>query len=47
LDISPFTHVPHLPGADPAPTPLITLTVVALALAVAGLTGLRRRNVPD
>jgi ABC-2 type transport system permease protein len=47
LDISPFTHVPHLPGADVAVTPLLTLTAVAVLLTVAGLTGVRRRNLPD
>lgn len=47
LDISPFTHVPHVPGGDVAATPLITLTVVAVAVGAAGLVGLRRRNLPD
>ncbi len=47
LDISPFTHVPHLPGGDVTATPFITLTAVAIALAAVGIAGLRRRNVPD
>jgi ABC-2 type transport system permease protein len=47
LDISPFTHVPHLPGGDVAAVPLVTLTAVAVVLIVAGLGGLRRRNLPD
>jgi ABC-2 type transport system permease protein len=47
LDVSPFTHVPHLPGGTITATPLITLTAVALALGAAGIAGLRRRNIPD
>ncbi|GIF19632.1 ABC-2 type transport system permease protein [Actinoplanes tereljensis] len=47
LDISPFTHVPHLTGGTVSATPVITLLVVAAALAAAGLFGLRRRNLPD
>jgi ABC-2 type transport system permease protein len=47
LDISPFTHVPHLPGGDVALTPLVTLLAVAAVFAAVGLTGLRRRNIPD
>jgi ABC-2 type transport system permease protein len=46
LDISPFTHVPHLPGGDTTVTPFVALILVAAALAVLGLTGLRRRDVP-
>ncbi|MGX6606016.1 ABC transporter permease [Micromonosporaceae bacterium Da 78-11] len=46
LDLSPFTHVPHLPGGDVALTPLLTLTIIAIALGTAGLTALRRRNLP-
>jgi ABC-2 type transport system permease protein len=46
LDISPFTHVPHLPGGDAVATPFIALIVVAVVLAAAGLTGLRRRDIP-
>jgi ABC-2 type transport system permease protein len=46
LDISPFTHVPHLPGGEAVATPFVVLTVVAVVLAAAGLTGLRRRDIP-
>jgi ABC-2 type transport system permease protein len=45
LDLSPYTHVPRLPGGEVAWTPLAWLTAVALALAVAGFVGLRRRDV--
>jgi ABC-2 type transport system permease protein len=47
MDVSPFTHVPHVPGGAVTATPLIALTVVAVVLASAGLGGLRRRNIPD
>jgi polyether ionophore transport system permease protein len=45
LDISPFTHLPRLPGGEVTATPLVTLTAVAAALAAAGLAGLRRRDM--
>jgi ABC-2 type transport system permease protein len=45
LDVSPFTHVPKLPGGVLTATPLIWLSVIAVGLAAAGLTGLRRRDV--
>jgi ABC-2 type transport system permease protein len=47
LDISPFTHVPHLPGGDVTATPIVSLTAVALALGTTGIAALRRRNIPD
>jgi ABC-2 type transport system permease protein len=46
LDVSPFTHVPKVPGAGLALTPLLLLVAVAAGLAGAGLAGLRRRDVP-
>ncbi|RKR86355.1 ABC-2 type transport system permease protein [Micromonospora pisi] len=44
-DISPFSHVPALPAAEAAVTPLLVMSAVALALAVAGLVLFRRRNL--
>ncbi|MBC6461174.1 ABC transporter permease [Actinomadura sp. HBU206391] len=45
LDVSPFTHVPRLPGGALTTTPLVWLTAVAAALTAAGLAGLRRRDI--
>jgi len=45
LDISPFTHVPRLPGGSVSAQPLLWLSVAALALAVVGLAALRRRDI--
>ena len=45
LDISPFTHLPKLPGGTVSAAPLIWLSIIAVALAVAGLVGLRRRDI--
>ena len=44
-DISPFTHVPRLPGGPVSALPLAWLAVIALALAAAGLAGLRCRDI--
>jgi ABC-2 type transport system permease protein len=46
LDVSPFTHVPHLPGGTATATPFVVLVAVAAVLAASGLTGLRRRDIP-
>ena len=45
LDISPFTHIPHLPGAELTWTPLLSLTAVAAVAVAVGLAGLRRRDI--
>lgn len=45
LDISPFTHVPRLPGGTFSAQPLVWLSAVALALGVTGLAALRRRDI--
>jgi ABC-2 type transport system permease protein len=49
LDVSPFTHVPKLPGAEvtlhATGAPLLWLALAALALAAVGLAGLRRRDI--
>ncbi|HEY3953224.1 MAG TPA: ABC transporter permease [Streptosporangiaceae bacterium] len=45
LDISPFTHLPKLPGEPVSAPPLAWLCVAALAMGVAGMAGLRRRDI--
>jgi ABC-2 type transport system permease protein len=45
LDISPFTHVPKLPGGSFSVAPLLWLAAVTLALTAVALAGLRRRDI--
>ena len=46
VDLTPFGHVPKLPGSAFTVTPVLWLTVIAVALGAAGLAGLRRRDIP-
>ncbi|MFD3992041.1 ABC transporter permease [Streptomyces sp. NPDC058583] len=45
LNLSPFGHLPKLPGPEMTWTPALALTALAAALVTAGLVGLRRRDV--
>ena len=45
LDLSPFAHVPALPGSDLTWTSSVWLTAVAAALAVGGLLAFRHRDL--
>jgi ABC-2 type transport system permease protein len=45
-DISPFSHLPQLPGGSAQAGPLMTLVAIAVVLGLVGLVGLRRRDLP-
>jgi ABC-2 type transport system permease protein len=44
-DVSPFAHVPRLPGGEYSTAPLMSLAAAAGVLLVAGFVGFRRRDV--
>ncbi|VVJ20509.1 Efflux ABC transporter [Amycolatopsis camponoti] len=46
LGISPFQHLPRLPGGTFSATPVLWLVAVALAAGAGGLAALRRRDIP-
>lgn len=45
LDVSPFGHLPKLPGGEMEWGPVLTLTGLAVVLVAGGLAGLRRRDM--
>jgi len=45
VDLSPFTHIPKLPGGEVSAEPLVWLISVAAVLTMAGLVGFRRRDL--
>ena len=45
MDLSPFTHLPKLPGGTITATPIIWLIAIAAALTATGLTAFRRRDI--
>jgi ABC-2 type transport system permease protein len=47
MDISPFTQIPKLPGGAASAEPLLWLGGITLTLVVAGLDGLRHRDIGD
>ncbi|MGY6024207.1 ABC transporter permease [Streptomyces spinosirectus] len=45
LDVSPFGHLPKLPGGQMEWTPVLMLLALSVVLVGAGLAGLRRRDM--
>ncbi|MEV6248224.1 ABC transporter permease [Streptomyces sp. NPDC051742] len=45
LNLSPFAHLPKLPGPETTWPPILLLTAVAATLTATGLTALRRRDL--
>ncbi|MGZ4612366.1 MAG: ABC transporter permease, partial [Kineosporiaceae bacterium] len=45
LHLSPFTHIPHVPGGSVSATPLLVLTLIAVALVA--VASFRTRDVPQ
>jgi ABC-2 type transport system permease protein len=45
IDLSPFTHIPRLPGGELLVAPLLWLLAVVVVLSCGGLLGFRRRDV--
>ena len=46
MNLSPFGHIPSLPGGSAQATPIVALVAVAVAVGAVGLVGLRRRDFP-
>jgi ABC-2 type transport system permease protein len=44
-NLSPFTHIPKVPGTEVTALPVLALVAIAAALAAAGLASFRRRNL--
>jgi ABC-2 type transport system permease protein len=45
MDLSPFTHVPKVPGGELSLAPLTGLAAAAVVLTGAGLAGFRQRDI--
>jgi ABC-2 type transport system permease protein len=45
MDLSPWAHLPKLPGSDVQALPLVVLVVVAAVLTAGGLAAFRRRDL--
>jgi ABC-2 type transport system permease protein len=45
MDLSPFSHVPKIPGGDLTVIPLLALTLLATVLTAVGLAGFHRPDL--
>ncbi|MEJ8649085.1 ATP-binding cassette domain-containing protein [Streptomyces sp. MS1.AVA.3] len=45
MNLSPYGHLPKLPGTDATAAPFVWLLALSALLALAGLAGLRRRDI--
>jgi ABC-2 type transport system permease protein len=46
MNVSPFTHVPRMPGAEFALAPVLWLLAVAAGLVALGVAAFRHRDTP-
>ena len=46
MNLSPYAHVPRLPGGEFSALPVFLLALVAIAFIATGVIGFRRRDVP-
>ncbi|GAA4663466.1 ABC transporter permease [Streptomyces youssoufiensis] len=47
MNLSPFGHLPKVPGGDITATPFLWMLLVTVGLLAAGLAGLRRRDMSN
>lgn len=45
LNVSPFTHLPKLPGSEMVTLPLVWQLAITAALVITGLAGIHRRDI--
>jgi ABC-2 type transport system permease protein len=45
LDLTPYTHIPKVPGSEFHWAPLVWMTAISAVLAGAGLVGVQRRDI--
>lgn len=45
MNLSPFSHLPKLPGGEATAAPFLWLLALTAVFVTAGLTALRRRDI--